>query len=117
MTIVEIIRWSQVLGMVVAGLCSGFFLVRYLRYWDPYSPFARFVVTLNAIVVLTTVVFAVGRIWRQVLWIEASKSIAIVFLAGVLLWQLILLARSRSHSHNTGHEKAPAPPPQGQDWG
>lgn len=117
MTLVEIVRWSQVAGMLLAAGCSLWFLAHYLRYWDSSSPFARFIVSLNVTLVLIAGAFTVGRFFRQAMVIESAKAMLLLVLIAVMSWQLSLLSYARSQSHKSGHEEAPTPPPEGQDRG
>ena len=117
MTLIEIVRWSQVAGMLLAAGCSLWFLSYYLKSWDSSSPFARFIVSLNTTVILIAGAFTVGRFFRQALVIESAKAMLLLVLIAVMSWQLSLLSYARSQSHESRHEEAPTPPPQGQDRG
>lgn len=111
---IDIVIGAQTAGFIFVSVASLWFLAYYFPSHDRSSPFARFVVSLNLTIAIVGLVFVVGSIYERSLVMEGAKAVMLVVLGLVMLKQLSLLSIAQSES---GHEKAPTPPPKGQDRG
>lgn len=91
MDLIDLVRWSQVLGLVLMTVVCVAFLVHYSRRWDLSNQASRFIVTLNLALIFAALAFTVGRIWSGYIIIEAFRAVVLLGLAILMAMQFMLM--------------------------
>lgn len=99
MTAVEVVAWTQVIGLNIGAVAAILFLARYLKIADRTRSAAKFLISLNAMFIFVVWSTTWGRFVPNVLEIEIAKAVFMLGLAYVMTTQLWLLQFSRRHQH------------------
>jgi len=100
MSMLELVRWGQVVGLSIGALCSIVFLIMYSRIWNIKSHITKFVISLNILFILTVLLVGIGRFIPSNIQIEIFK--AVIFIAASLNMsiQIYLLHNIRKDNAN-----------------
>lgn len=87
-------RVAQTVGLVGVFAACAAFLFAYRRHWEFRDAFSRFVVALNATVMLTAAGAVARRFGWGSTWLEVVLAALLVGLAAAMGAQLALLRRA-----------------------